>query len=178
MARVACLLVLFACLGPAPATAQAVSPSFPAGVAVFSPSRAYSLAPDGKLAQARLSAAESERAQQVEARRRSLEAQRTELARSSAVLSEGVRAQRTQAIQRFEVDLERFIQDAQAELMGIRRDLEGAFLTKLRPALEGVVKDRDLKLVLNEDAGFVAWADPALDITPLVVERLEAAAAK
>jgi Skp family chaperone for outer membrane proteins len=51
-------------------------------------------------------------------------------------------------------------------------------LTKLRPALEGVVKARDLKLVLNEDAGLVAWADPALDITPLVVAALEASAAK
>ncbi|HEY6506732.1 MAG TPA: OmpH family outer membrane protein [Vicinamibacterales bacterium] len=130
------------------------------------------------MTEVRLKTAEAERAQQVEARRRSLEAQRNELAQAGAVLSEGARTQRTQAIQRFEVDLERFIQDAQAELMGIRRDLEGAFLAKLRPALEGVVKAQALKLVLNEDAGLVAWADPSLDITPLVVAALEASAAR
>jgi hypothetical protein len=44
---------------------------------------------------------------------------------------------------------------------------------KLRPALAGVAKTRSLSLVTNEDLGSgVAWADPSLDITPLVVAAL------
>jgi Skp family chaperone for outer membrane proteins len=146
-------------------------------LAVFSPARAYALSPDGKAAQARLSALEAQKAGEIETRRRSIEAQRAELAKAGSVLTDVARAQRTQAIQRFEVDLERFIQDAQSEVMGVQRGLENAFLSKLRPALEGVIKERALKLVLNEDAGHVAWADPSLDITPAVVVALQASPA-
>jgi len=34
------------------------------------------------------------------------------------------------------------------------------------------VKERGLLLVLNEDAGLIAWADSMLDITADVVKRL------
>lgn len=147
-------------------------------LAVFSPSRAYALSADGKAAQARLGTLEAQKAGEIETRRRSLEAQRAELDKAGALLNDAARAQRTQAIQRFEVDLERFIQDAQAEVMGVQRELENVFLAKLRPAFEGIVKERALKLVLNEDAGQVAWADPSLDITPAVVVALETLAAR
>ncbi len=147
-------------------------------LAVFSPTRAYAMSADGKAAQARLGALEAQKAGEIETRRKALDAQRADLAKAGAVLSDAARAQRTQAIQRFEVDLERFIQDAQAEVMGVQRGLENAFLAKLRPALEGVIKERALRLVLNEDAGHVAWADPSLDITPAVVGVLEASAAR
>lgn len=142
------------------------------GLAYFSPARAFALSADGKAAQAKLTALQTEKEAQVDARRRSLQAQQDELSRNGSLLVETARAQRSQAIQRFELDLERFIQDAQQELMGVQRDLENAFLVKLRPALDGVAKSRSLALVINEDVGLVAWADPSLDITPVVVEAL------
>jgi Skp family chaperone for outer membrane proteins len=159
----------------APAAAPALQSR---DLAVFSPTRAYAMSADGKAAQARLGALEARKAGEIETRRKALDAQRADLAQSGAVLSDTARAQRTQAIQRFEVDLERFIQDAQSEVMGVQRGLENAFLAKLRPALEGVIKEHALKLVLNEDAGHVAWADPSLDITPAVVVALEASVTK
>ena len=61
---------------------------------------------------------------------------------------------------KFRVDTQRFIQDAQAELMGVRRDAESAFLVKLRPAIERVVKDNGIQLLFNFDSGVLAWGDP------------------
>jgi Skp family chaperone for outer membrane proteins len=159
-------LVLFAT-----STASAAQ-TLPDGIAYFSPARAFALSADGKAAQSRLTAFQADKAAQIEARRKSLQGQQEELAKGVAVLSDAARAQRTQTIQRFEVDLDRFMQDAQAEVMGVQRDLEGAFLVRLRPALANLAKDRALKLVINEDVGLIAWADPALDITPMVVEAL------
>ena len=43
---------------------------------------------------------------------------------------------------------------------------------ELRPALADVAKSRSLALVINEDVGLIAWADPSLDITPVVVDAL------
>jgi hypothetical protein len=51
--------------------------------------------------------------------------------------------------------------------------LEGAFVLKLRPALENVAKSGGSGLILNEDTGLISWGDPALDVTALVVEAID-----
>ena len=131
----------------------------PFPIAYLSPQRAFALSVDGKAAQARLTALETERARDIEARNKALQTQRPAL--------------RPDQVQKFEVDLQRFIQDAQAEITGVQRELESAFLAKLRPALDAIVKEKGLRLVLNEDAGFLVWADPALDLTPEVARRID-----
>jgi Skp family chaperone for outer membrane proteins len=57
-------------------------------------------------------------------------------------------------------------------MLGVQRDLEGAFLVKLKPALAEVVKKNDLALVVSLDEPAILWADPALDITGEVVKQL------
>ena len=88
------------------------------------------------------------------------------------MLSPAVRQEREREIDRFQVDTQRFIQDAQAEFLGVRRQSEDAFLTKLQPALAAVAKEKRLLVVLNEDEGVILWADPVADITTEVVKRL------
>jgi len=41
-----------------------------------------------------------------------------------------------------------------------------------------VAKEKGLLLVVNEDEGLIAWADPVADITTEVVRRLEPRAAR
>ena len=94
------------------------------------------------------------------------------------MLSPTARQEREREIDRFQVDIRRFIQDAQTEFLGVRRRSEDAFLVKLRPALAAVAKEKGLLFVINEDEGLIAWADPAADITPDVVRRLSPQAAR
>jgi Skp family chaperone for outer membrane proteins len=63
-------------------------------------------------------------------------------------------------------------QDAQAELTGLQRESERAFLVKLTPALEKVTRDKGLLLVFNVDAGLIPWFAPSIDITADVVKQL------
>ena len=144
-----------------------------ARLAYFSPQRAYALSAAGQAAQARLTALQTERAREIEARSKTLETQQQQLQQSSALLTESARTQRAKELEKFEIDLQRFIQDAQAEITGFQRDVETEFLAKLRPALDQVAKDRSLWLVFNEDAGLIAWASPVLDITGDVVKRID-----
>ena len=88
------------------------------------------------------------------------------------MLDEMVRRQRELEIQRFEIDVKRFVEDAQAEFLGVQRNLENAFFAKLRPALATVVKERGLLFVFSEDSGFLAWADPSFDITADIAKRV------
>jgi Skp family chaperone for outer membrane proteins len=95
------------------------------------------------------------------------------LQRTASVLGETARRQRELEVERFSIDVQRFVEDAKAEFLGVQRDLENAFLFKVRPALEAVAKNRGLHLVFNEDAGMFAWVNPTLDITAEVVKLVD-----
>jgi Skp family chaperone for outer membrane proteins len=177
MTRTVPLLLLLSLLLPSAAAAQPQTSSTSAPltnlrVAYFSPQRAFASSPDGKTALTNLSALEATKAREIETRNVELTRRRAALEASAGSLNPAARRQREQDVARFEIDVQRFIQDAQAELAGFQRSAESAFLAKVRPALEQVVKDKGLSLVLNEDAGLLAWADPALDVTADVVSRI------
>ena len=166
-------IVLF--LLPLSASAQ---PASSISLAYFSPQRAFASTPEAKEVEARLTTLQTERTKELDARNQKLKALQDALQRNGAVLSPTARQEREREIDRFQVDIQRFIQDAQAEFLGVRRQSEDAFLVKLRPALAAVAKEKGLLFVINEDEGLIAWADPAADITPEVVRRLNPQAAR
>ena len=138
-------------------------------LAYFSPQRAFFQSSDGKAAEARLTTLQSQTSREVDARNAKLKALQQELAVRSSVLAEAARREREQEIDRVQIDLRRFVEDAQAEFLGVQRNLENAFLAKLAPAVETIARKRGLLFVLNQDSGLLAWADPSLDITADVV---------
>jgi outer membrane protein len=144
-------------------------------VACFSPQRAFADSSDGKAALARLNALEADRARAIDARQKALDAQEQAFERSAPLLSADARSQRTRELERLRIDTQRFIQDAQAELMGIQREAETAFLAKLRPVVDKVAKERGLQLLLNLDAGVVAWFEPSLDLTTEITKQIATA---
>jgi len=181
MTRVIPIVAILLMAGPVAALAQdGVQSQSPSGlrdlqVAFFSPQRVFSESADGKAAQARLGALQTEKAKAVDEKNKALQAQQQALEQSGTILSDQARAQRTKELDRFKIDVQRFIEDAQAELMGVQRDIESAFLAKLRPAIAQVAKEKKLQLVLNADEGAIAWIDPSLDITADIVKRMAAA---
>jgi Skp family chaperone for outer membrane proteins len=149
-------------------------------IAYFSPSRVLSESPDGKVFAARITALETERGKAIQERNAKLDQLERTVQQSASVLSEAALGQRTKELEKFRLDTQRFIEDAQAELMGVRRDAESAFLVKLRPAVERVIKDNAIQLLFNFDSGVLAWGDPSLDITDQVINQVgkETAVAK
>ncbi len=147
-------------------------------LAYVSPQRAFAMSADGKAAEGRLAALEAERSKEIAARSARLKEMESALQQGAGVLGDTARRQREIEVERFQIDTKRFIEDAQAEFLGVQRNLESSFFTKLRPALESVAKERNLLFVINEDAGLLAWANPTLDITADVVTRLNQPQAK
>ena len=158
---------------PSLAVAQEpIPPDVTSQMAYFSPQRAFALSGDGKAAQTKLAALEVERGKELAARNAKLKEMQDALQRSAGVLGDTALRQREIEVERFQIDIKRFIEDAQAEFLGVQRDLENTFFKRLRPALDALAKERRLLFVLNEDAGLLAWANPTLDITADVVKRL------
>jgi outer membrane protein len=158
--------------------ATSAQTSIPAPIAYFSPQRAFAVSPEGKDAEAKLAALQAERSRELDARNQKLKALQAALQQNAGVLSPLARQERERDIDRFQVDIRRFIQDAQTEFLGVRRQSENAFVLKLQPALAAVAKEKGLLLVVNEDEGLIAWADPVADITAEVIRRLNPPAAK
>ena len=152
---------------PPAATADAIR------LAYFSPQRTFYESETGKAVQGKLSALQAETSREVEARSARLKALQETLARSASSLSDAARSQREQEISKFEVDIKRFIEDAQAQFLGVRKDLENAFVARLVPAVASVAKERGLLLVFDQDSGVLAWSDPTLDITMDIVKRVD-----
>jgi Skp family chaperone for outer membrane proteins len=167
----AAVLVPFSAYAQAPA-ADASSVPLVARIACFSPQRAFAESADGKATLARLSTLQDARARTIEEKNKTLQAQEQALERNSSLLSESARTEKTAEVQKLRIDVQRFIEDAQAELMGIEREAENAFVVKLKPALAKVARDKGLQIVFNADDGQVAWFDPSVDITSDVVKQL------
>ncbi len=176
MTRLARVVVLFPLLCPAPAFAQADAGAAGKSVplAFVSLQRAFYESASGKAAQAALSALQEQTDKEIGTRSRALQGLQTALEQNGGLLAEAARRSREQEIERFQVDLKRFVEDAQAEFLGVQRQMENAFLVKLRPAIDAVARERGLLLVLNGDTGALAWGNPAIDITGELVKLVDA----
>jgi Skp family chaperone for outer membrane proteins len=139
-------------------------------LAWVSPQRAFYESNDGKAATAKLNSLQSQASREANARNVKLKTLQQELAERGSVLAESARREREQQIERFQLDMQRFMEDAQAEFLGVQRTLEKAFLAKFGNAVITVAKKRGLLFVLNQDSGVLVYADPTLDITKDVVD--------
>jgi len=175
VSKLACLVVVVCAALPVSAAAQvpASTVGLAARVMYFSPQQAYARSADGKAAEAKLAALRAEKAKEIAARNARLKGLQDALQQNTALLADGARSQRELEVERFQLDVQRYIEDAQAEFLGVQRDLENAFLGKLRPALDAVAKRKGLLLVFNADAATLTWADPTLDLTPEVVRQVD-----
>jgi Skp family chaperone for outer membrane proteins len=156
----------------ASAQAQVSQDALASRLAYFSPRRAFALSAEGKTAQTKLAALESETDKQLAARNAKLKEMQATLAQSASVLGEAALRQRELEVERFQIDTKRFLEDAQAQFLGVQQDLENNFLAKLRPTLDSLSKERGFLFVFNQDSGLLAWENPALDITADLVKRM------
>jgi Skp family chaperone for outer membrane proteins len=167
-------------LSASPAFAQ-TQPAEPFGlsglrIAFFSPQRAFSDSDDGKAGLARLKALDEKRGRELEERRTELREREEALKASLGMLSADGRIQQTREVEKFRLDVDRFIEDAQAEFLAVRREIESAFLVRVRPIIEQLARDKKLDLILNADTEMLLWADRSIDLTSEVVKQLAAAA--
>jgi Skp family chaperone for outer membrane proteins len=96
----------------------------------FSPQRAFSESLEGKAAIARLTALQNEKTRAIEEKNNELRVQEQAL-QNEPLLNEEARKQKSTALEKFRIDVQRLIQDAQADLMGAQHDVESAFLFKV-----------------------------------------------
>ena len=162
---------------PAPAApAQAPKP-FPQGakVAYVVLQRIANESADGRVATTRIQALQQKKQAELEAKQKQLQGIQQRLEKEGSILSAAVAGDLQKQADKLNVELQRFQQDAQAEVQELQQQLPGEFQARLEPVLQQVAQEMGLQFVFNgPDAGLV-WADASLDISNEVIKKLDMA---
>jgi len=165
---------------PAPA-AQAPAPPvqrpFPTGTkyAFVNIQRIAAESAAGKTLAGKVQALNQQKVNELNEKNKALQASQQKLEAGASVLSATAAAQLQKDIERQQIDIQRFTEDAQQEVTNLQTQLQDEFQVRLTPIIQEVANDRGLHLLFSVvDSGLV-WADPALDITTEVIQKFDAA---
>ncbi len=165
---------------PAPAQTPAQPPApkpFPQGakVAYVVLQRIANESADGRVATTRIQALQQKKAAELNEKNKQLTTLQQRLEKEGAVMSANVAGEMQKQVEKLTLDVQRFTQDAQAEVQELQQALQAEFQQRLEPVLQQVATDMGLQFVFNgPDAGLV-WADAALDISAEVIKKLDSA---
>jgi outer membrane protein len=163
---------------PAPAPAQPPAPKpFPQGakVAYVVLQRIANESADGRVATTQIQAMQQKKAAELNEKNKQLQTMQARLEKEGSVMSASAAAELQKNIEKLNLDVQRFTQDAQAEVQELQQQLQQEFQQRLEPVLAQVAADMGLQFVFNgPDAGLV-WADAALDISAEVIKKLDSA---
>jgi outer membrane protein len=166
---------------PAPAPAQPPAPKpFPAGakIAYVVLQRIANESADGRVATTRIQALQQKKAAELNERNKQLTGLQQKLEKEGSVMSASASGDLQKQIEKLNLEVQRFTQDAQAEVQELQQELQQEFQQRLEPVIQAVAKEMDLHFVFNgPDAGLV-WADAALDITADVIKKMDVSSGK
>jgi outer membrane protein len=161
----------------APATPPAPRP-FPAGTkyAFINIQRIAAESAEGKALAGRVQTLNQQKVNELNEKNKQLQAAQQKLESGASVLSPAAAGQLQKDVERLQVEIQRFTEDAQQEVTTLQTQLQEEFQMKLSPVVQQIATEKGLHLLFSAaDAGIV-WADLSLDITGEVIQRFDAAA--
>jgi Skp family chaperone for outer membrane proteins len=161
---------------PTPAQPPAPKP-FPQGakVAYVVLQRIANESADGRVATTRIQALQQKKAAELNEKNKQLTGLQQKLEKEGSVMSASVAGDMQKQIEKLNLEVQRFTQDAQGEVQELQQQLQQEFQQRLEPVIQQVATEMGLQFVFNgPDAGLV-WADSALDISAEIIKKLDAA---
>ena len=127
----------------------------------------------GRAAIAALDAFGRQKSLEVETKAAELQKQQAELQRSSP-MSPRAAADLQRAFEKSRLELERFRQDAQADVEALQTKFDAELRVKLAPIVDEISKEKGLHFVFGLEQAAIVWWSPAVDISDECVKRLDA----
>lgn len=129
---------------------------------------------EGKAASTKIQALQQQKATELQEKQKQLQGIQAKLEKEGSVMSATAQADLAKQAEKLNTEIQRFSQDAQAELQDLTQQLQMQFESRVSPVLEEVRKEKGLHFIFNApDSGLVA-ADPGLDISVDVIKKLDA----
>ena len=167
---------------PAPTQPPAAAPApkpFPEGAKIgyVVLQRIANESAEGKQATARIQALQQKKAAELTDKNKQLQGIQAKLEKEAAVLSATAQADLAKQAEKLNTDIQRFTQDAQAEITELQGQLQQQFQVRIEPVLAKVGAAKGLHFIFNGPDSGLVWADQGLDISDDVIKALDAAAA-
>ncbi len=160
---------------PAPAAAPVQAP-FPAGTkyAFVNIQRIAAESAAGLTLTGKVTALNQQKVNELNERNVALQAAQQKLDAGATVLSPTAAAQLQRDIERQQIDIQRFTEDAQQEVTTLQTQLQEEFQLRLSPVIQEVATERGLQLLFSVTDSGLVWADQSLDVTTDVIQRFDA----
>lgn len=162
---------------PAPAPAPPAAPKpFPEGakIAFVVLQRIVNESAEGKAASGQIQALQQKKANELNDKNKQLQGLQQKLEKEGAVLSASAQGDLQKQIEKANVDIQRFTQDAQQEIQDLQNALQAQFQQKIDPILAQVGQEKGLHFIFNGPDSGLVWADLGLDISADVIKKLDA----
>ncbi len=128
---------------------------------------------EGRAANEKIKALQDQRMRELQERNKLLQGNQQRLEQGAGVLSDQARAQLQREIERQQLDLQRFTEDAQEDVVQLTQQLQAEFESKLIPVIDKLAREKQIHMVFNDmDSGLI-WADPGMDLTADVIRELD-----
>jgi len=165
---------------PAPAQpAQAEQPvqlPFPAGTkyAFVNIPRIFAESAAGMTLTGKLEALQTQRLNELNERNVALQAAQQKLDAGATVMSPTAAAQLQRDIERQQIDVQRFTEDAQQEVTTLQTQLQQEFELRLGPVIQEVAVEHELELLFSVTDSGLIFANESLDVTNEVIQKFDA----
>ena len=161
----------------APAPAPQAPRPFPPGTkyAFINIQRIAAESGEGKVLAAKVQALNQQKVNELNERNKQLQATQQKLEAGASVLSIAAAGQLQKDIERMQVDIQRFTEDAQQDVTALQTQLQEEFQAKLSPVVQQVAMEKGLHLLFSAADSGLVWADLSLDITGEVIQKFDAA---
>jgi Skp family chaperone for outer membrane proteins len=140
-------------------------------IAVIDIERIASESAAGKALFASLKAENDKIQEEVAKREQEIRDMQTKL--NSEILSQDAKLRLQRDIERKRTDAQRWLQDQQADFEAKRQDGESKFQASLEPIVRAVATENGIGLIIRATPGLTFVLDQALDISSLVVKKLD-----
>ena len=129
---------------------------------------------EGKASTAKIQALQTKKANELNEKNKQIQALQQKLEKEGSVMSATAQGDLQKQIERLNVDIQRFTQDAQAEIQELQEQLRVQFEQRVTPVLAQVGEEKGLHFIFNGPDSGLVWADPGLDISADVIKKLDA----
>jgi Skp family chaperone for outer membrane proteins len=129
----------------------------------------------GKCGQDRMQTLRAQHQRTLQDKNKELQAAQQKQSTQAGLVSEQAQTQMQRDVDKLQRDLQQMVQDAEADEKNVNEDLLNNFSTKVGPIVEAVRNEKGLWVILaGGPDGFIAAANPALDLSSEITKRLDA----
>ncbi|MBS1819461.1 MAG: OmpH family outer membrane protein [Acidobacteria bacterium] len=154
-------------------SAEGQTPTAQAGtkVAYVSTQRVLNEVASARTELGRVQALQQQKTNELRTKQQAIENTRQQIASATDATA---RATLTKQEQDQRADFDRANQQAQADLQRLQREVQADLQARVRQAIAELSRTQNVQMVLNFDTS-VVWSEPGLDLTNLLIEKLNAA---